>query len=184
MTQSYWTVSSKHHIVKWLHLSSKTLFFVFVHPFCFFSVRLVWFHTTDLTLWQFAVRSVVTVCGELRLMPAAWYCDNLWAQGKTHRSWPKGAKLTSPPPFSSPLKLICPHIFLPLLCFCICLFKCTCGCVWYQVVPHNNRITILSLFIVSHPVGWIKLCGRLFWRYIKKRVREIVAGRLSELLVG
>ena len=54
-----------------------------------------------------------------------------------------------------------PHCSLRCCILSLCLSPCLCVCLGLhpcQVVFPDNRITILSLFVVSEPVGWIKHC--------------------------
>lgn len=51
-----------------------------------------------------------------------------------------------------------------------------------QVVFPDNRITILSLFTVSEPVGWIKHC--IVDSAGATSRKEFVEGRPSKLWVG
>lgn len=61
-----------------------------------------------------------------------------------------------PPHFPSDVAsslCLCVH-----LCMSQCLYVVCVGLHPFQVVFPDNRITILSLFTVSEPVGWIKHC--------------------------
>lgn len=57
--------------------------------------------------------------------------------------------------FSPTVPALCAYASALASCVCVCQSRGPCLC---QVVFPDNRITILSLFTVSEPVGWIKDC--------------------------